>query len=366
MCLEVYDLQLIFKMITMPFLEEFGKAFLPKAYRANIHRYLSKTGVKTSPYSIVGVLFYFSLFLTLGVMFIFIYPFIINYVSLNYGPGVLSSLLVGLLVFVFWTFVQLLLMVFFFLLGYFFLDLKIYKRIKEIEDALPDFLVLVSTNLKGGMGIEPSIWNSIKPRFGVLAEEITLVSKKVMTGHDISDALLSLADKYDSPELKRTMSLIVSEFDTGGKIAEIIDDIVANLKNTKKLKREMQSSVISYVIFISAIVIFIAPVLFALSYNLINFLTSFVERVSSSLSSGNVPGFISTISTDGVNPEDFKIFGYVATGTVAFMSSMIVSIIEKGDIRAGIKYIPIYFFVSLLVYHVALGLLSLFLGGISI
>jgi hypothetical protein len=36
--------------------------------------------------------------------------------------------------------------------------------------------------LKGGMSFDASLWNSVKPEFGVLSEEIQLCTKKVMTG----------------------------------------------------------------------------------------------------------------------------------------------------------------------------------------
>ncbi|RME57355.1 MAG: hypothetical protein D6780_08555, partial [Candidatus Dadabacteria bacterium] len=72
---------------------------------------------------------------------------------------------------------------------YFFLDLRIYTRTRDLELILPDFLEEVSSNLKGGMSFEKALWSSIKPRFGVLSHEIALAGKKVMTGHDIEDAL---------------------------------------------------------------------------------------------------------------------------------------------------------------------------------
>jgi hypothetical protein len=252
------------------------------------------------------------------------------------------------------------------LLGYFFLDITIYKRTRQIEGMLPEFLTIVSTNLKGGMSLESAMWNSMRPQFGTLTHEITLISKKVMTGHEVADALKEFAEKYDSPELKRTFSLVVSELEIGGKISNMIDDIVHHLKNTQKLKREMQASVISYIIFISAIVVVIAPILFALSYNLVSFMQGFIAKVGGALSQGSGPGFLSNVSPDAINPESFKMFGYFTTGTIAFISSLIVAIIEKGDIRAGLKYLPIFLILSLLVYHLALTGLSFALGGVVI
>lgn len=353
--------------LEIPFLEEFGKAFLPKRYHPIMNKYLAKAGVYQSPYALIGILFYFSLILTGIIEFFFVYPRTLFFVKNTFGVNQFSPFIIGIAVFITWTVIQLTIMATFFLTGYFFLDLRIYKRVHEIELILPDFLVSVSTNLKGGMGLESALWNSIKPKFGIISHEITLVSKKVMTGRDVVEGLAEFAEKYPSPELKRTMGLIISEFEIGGKITDILDDIVDNLKNTQKLKKQLQASVVSYVIFIGAIVIFIAPVLFALSYNLISFISGFMTKVSGALSTSNAPSFLAGMTGgETVDPEGFRIFGYYAVATISIISSMIVSIIEKGDIKGGVKYIPLFFIVSELVYYLALGFLATVLGGVTL
>jgi pilus assembly protein TadC len=350
-------------MINIPFIEDFGKAFLPKSFRPKIRKYLESAGVYHSPYALIGYLFYISFAITLFSVFVFILPYI-QFIVMDAGM-LAGNFYVWLFTFLSVAILMFGLMFFFFLLGYFVLDMRVYKRVRDIEEHLPEFLIVVSTNLKGGMNIDAALWNGIKPKFGVLAEEITLVSKKVMTGYDVGEALEDLHNKYESPELKRTLSLIISELEMGGKISKIIDDIISQLKNTKKLKNKMVASVLSYVIFISAITMFIAPILFALSYNLVSFIYDFVVRISTSVTSGaGAPTFLANLDPTAIDPSTFKIFGYVANGTIALFSSMIVSIIQKGDVKGGLKYIPIFLFFAIVVYYISLRLLGMILGGI--
>ena len=56
------------------------------------------------------------------------------------------------------------------------------------------------------------------------------VSKKVMTGYEISEALYELGQKYNSPMLKRSIDLMIGELESGGHIASLIDKIVENTK----------------------------------------------------------------------------------------------------------------------------------------
>ncbi|MFT4326451.1 MAG: type II secretion system F family protein [Candidatus Woesearchaeota archaeon] len=346
-------------------LEDIGKAFLPKKFRPVISNYLKTAGVNHSPYALISYLFFVSLAIALFIDFYYVFPFMQEYL-VDFSVAS-SNFIIGVTLFFATFIVMFSFMMFFFLSGHFFLDMRVYNRVRQIEDNLPEFLSLVSTNLKGGMNIDSAMWNSIKPKFGVLSQEITLISKKVMTGYDLSEALQELHDKYDSPELKRTLSLLVSEMDVGGKISKIIDDIVLQLKNTKKLKEKMVSSVLSYVIFIGAITMFITPFLFALSYNLVNFIHGFVGQLSGSIgTSSTMPGLLSNIDPDSIDPSNFLYFGYFALGTISLFSSMIVSIIQKGDVKGGLKFIPIFVTVSLLMYHLAVRLLFAVLGGLAL
>ena len=105
-----------------------------------------------------------------------------------------------------------------------------------MEEKLADYLTFVSTNLKGGMSFENSLWSAIRPEFGLLAEEMGLVSKKVMTGGDLIESLSDFAKKYPSPILRRSMNLITSEIESGGKITEIMDRVIEDLKKSKITK----------------------------------------------------------------------------------------------------------------------------------
>ena len=252
--------------------------------------------------------------------------------------------------------------VFFVLLVYFYLDLTIYFRTKKMEEQLPDFLQVLSANLKGGMTFEKALWTAVKPRFNVLGSEMAKASKKVMTGDEISKALTELADKYDSLMLRRTVDLMISEVESGGNVAELIDRLVDNLKETKALKDEMSASAIAYVIFISVIVVVISPLLFALSFHLLILITSFIGQLSSATQRVSALPFV--FSKVNLDPQDFRVFSIVSILVISFFSSLIVSIVEKGDIKGGIKYIPIYIFGAMALYTIFMKVLGALFAGI--
>jgi pilus assembly protein TadC len=335
------------------FLEEFGKAFVPKKFIPGLRMFLLKAGVLSVPYKFFGGLFYLTALMTAVVYIFFLFPHFSKFSSLLLLVSSAAS----------WFLIQIGLAFIFILLVYFYLDLKVYKRTREMEDMLPDFLQMVASNLKGGLSFENALLAAIKPRFSILANEMSEVAKKLMTGHDVSKALSELSHKYDSPMLRRSIDLMISEIESGGEIASLIDKIVDNIKETQLLKEEISTSAVAYVMFISAIVIVIAPLLFALSYNLLIVTLSFMSRLSSTEA---VTTYISLTITEGsVNPDDFRIFSLLALGIISLFSSMIVSIVEKGSVKSGLKYIPLFLIGSMSLYLIFLRVLSSVFTGIA-
>jgi hypothetical protein len=266
-----------------------------------------------------------------------------------------------LITFLSWVLIQILLIALIVVYLYFNLTIKIYKRTKDIEKILPDYLQVVSSNLKGGLSFEKSLWSAIKPEFGVIAKEITMVSKKVMTGNDLTEALEEFTEKYDSPLLRRSFDLIIGEVESGGEIAIIVDKVIENIRKTKALKEEMSASTLTYMIFIGAIVILIAPGLFALSYHLLTIMAGF----SAKLADVSLQGMPVKISSNSINTGDFKTFSVLSLICISLFSSMLISIIEKGDIRGGLKYIPAFMIATIFFYVLFMFILGLLFGNLQ-
>ncbi len=334
-------------------LETIGKAIIPKKFREGIYKYYEKVGRREPPYMRYGIYFVLSAILTAIVYLTLIYPSLINSQT---------KLLIGTIAA--WIVIQLLFISLFGLAEYILMDLKIFRRTREIEKDLADYLELVSANLKGGMTIEQSLWNSIRPEFKVLGEEMGIVAKKVMTGEDIKRALSDFSNKYDSTLLKRTFEIFIGELTSGGEIVRVLEKIVNNIRSTQNMREEMSASTLNYVIFISIIVMFIAPTLFALSYQLITIISDVSRSVGSTITQGVPMGGLFRINAKGVDTEAYKGFSLIAIMLISLISSIIISIIQKGNIKEGLKYIPFFIIASLMTYVFLLKLLGGIFGGL--
>jgi len=335
-------------------LEEFGKAFIPERIRPSLRKYLLKAGILDVPYFIFGLFFVSILVITSIAYILIIYPVIAK----------LGSLMLFILTFASWIAIPLVLAAFSMIAIYTYLDFVIMERTRKIEMVLDDYLMLVSENLKGGMSLDRALWESIKPEFGVLAREIEVASKKVATGEDIEDALGEFIQKYESSITRRSFELIIEEARTGGQIAMTIDKVIDDIKETKLLKADMVATNMQYVIFITIIVLVISPLLFSLSYQLLTILIRFSAKLAPSLktTATALPFSVSEIS---INLTDFVTFSRVSIGMVALFSSMLISEINRGSIKSGIKYLPLFIAGSLLAYQFFMTVFSSVFSSLS-
>ena len=338
------------------FTEGVGRAFVFDRIRPHLREYFLKAGIVEVPYALFGKLFWVSL---VPVALIFMFQEWRYIVSLE--QNVFVNLL---LAFVFWLITHLIVIVLIILAVYFYLDLRIFNRTKKVEEMLPEFLNMVSENLKGGMAFENALWSSIKPEFGVLGDEMRLTAKKVITGLDVDKAIYLFTQRYESTTLRRSFDLIIQGVKGGGKAADVIDEVVDNLDQTRELKQDMEATNLSYVIFIAVISIIVAPGLFALSFQFLTVLKDVSEKVAEAETGDSTPGFIK-LEKLSITPEEFMKFSEKAVLVITFFSALMVSIIQKGDIKGGVKYIPMMMISGYFMYRVLMVVGNAVFGGLT-
>ncbi|HDP73630.1 MAG TPA: type II secretion system F family protein [Candidatus Woesearchaeota archaeon] len=231
-----------------------------------------------------------------------------------------------------------------------FLDVTSFMRAKEIEKVLPDFFQLASNNIKAGMSIDRALYLAVKPNFTVLAKEIETVGKKTMAGYELQEALNEFASRYNSKLLARSISLIVESLDSGGEIAELLSKVSNDIYESNIIRKELSSSVTTYVIFISFATVVAAPLLFALSTQVITIMNEVIGNVAAD--SPAVSGSILQISSGStVSIADFKSFVYLNLIITSTFSASIIAMIKKGTIKEGLKQIPMFIIITLLFYY---------------
>jgi pilus assembly protein TadC len=330
------------------------KQIIVQERKQRIKAYFERAGIEVNTQKVFKVFFNIAVAINLAISGWLIYYFSANY-GISWGTIAASMLVLWILVFVLLIFAM-------WIMFYMAVDLKIFRRKVDIEEVLPDFLQLAASNINAGMTIDRALWYAVRPRFGVLAKEIEIVAKETMGGVDLKTALDRFASRYDSIVLKRSISMLNEGVEAGGKIGDLLNRIATNIQEQRAMLKEMSANVTTYVIFITFATVVAAPFLFALSQVLIEVVKNLGSALGSSSSVAGGVGLSISFSGTGVTESDFRIFAIVSLIITSLFSAMMISTIKKGNIKSGVRYIPIFIFISLTLYFIAQGLSSKLLG----
>jgi archaellum biogenesis protein FlaJ (TadC family) len=223
------------------------------------------------------------------------------------------------------------------------------QRARFVESTLPDALLLMASNLRSGMPTDEAVTLSSRPEFGFLADKIKEAGRRIATGETFADALRLIPADVDSQILRKTMELIVEGLESGGEIATLLEETSTDIRDNDILQREVRSVILIYAIFIFIAAIVMAPVLYAISTHLAQALSKLSSAVAVAfMTGGNSPTLKITPSL--VTPEFMLTFAYINLIITAVFGSLMVALITRGNEKYGIRYIPVFIAITMIVF----------------
>lgn len=236
------------------------------------------------------------------------------------------------------------------------LYLKIEDRIRRIENVIPDMLQLVSSNLRAGMTPYQSLSISARPEFGPLAEEIEHIIKKGLTTASFTDLLLEMSEHIKSNLLERVTKMFSSAIRSGGKLAQLLEEIANDLSQTKTLKQELITTTKSYTTFILFTIIIGTPLLFAISIHFIEIISDL--QATTPMSSGFGLEFLAGGLT--ITPEFLTLISLIMLVITSILTSILLGVIQEGKELYGLRYSPLIIGSTLTSFYIAKYLINLF------
>lgn len=216
------------------------------------------------------------------------------------------------------------------------------KRIEEMEQELPDYLRQLSSLIKVGLGLETAFDELSKTINNALSNEIKRAILETSFGRPFDEALMDIAYKNNSNNLKYTFQLIIHSWSTGGNISEVLDATANDLTDVIMLKKERRASVMMSVMFLIISSVIATP--FALG--MIKLYTNFLEQA------GRTNPLTQVIPVTSM--------GYVIIQSV--LICVLIGIIMYSDIKKGIKYMFIIPPASICVYYFSQLVLTKIMG----
>ncbi len=136
------------------------------------------------------------------------------------------------------------------------------KRIREIENRLPDFLRDVAEASRFGMTLADAIVSASKGRYGILTNEIRKMAYQIQWGVPVGVALESFLSRASTPLTKRIVSTIIKSNEAGGNVSDVLNMVANYSREVQQLNKEKFSQLSSYtVVLLIAFGVFLVTIL---------------------------------------------------------------------------------------------------------
>ncbi|MCG7844543.1 MAG: type II secretion system F family protein [Methanomassiliicoccales archaeon] len=209
-----------------------------------------------------------------------------------------------------------------------------YKRIREIESRLPDFLRDVAEGGRFGMTLAESIKVSSRGRYGRLTPEIQRMASQIDWGVPATDAIKLFIDRVDTPLVRRMTSIVIKANDAGGNVADVLDMVAHDARETMLNRNERSIAMSTY-----TVVIYVAFAVFLATIFILNstFLPRMVEAGTTiSEDAPDIGGVPVQVKADVV-PQVQLIF-VISVVIHAFGDGILAGVLEDGRIANGFRH----------------------------
>jgi tight adherence protein B len=118
---------------------------------------------------------------------------------------------------------------------------KAMRRLRAIEDSLPDLLITVAASLKAGHSFRQGIQNVVDEGQGPAAKEFKRVLTETRLGRPMDQALDEMADRVGSKNLEFVITAVTIQRQVGGSLAGLFDMVAEAVRNRQQFARKIRS-----------------------------------------------------------------------------------------------------------------------------
>ncbi len=226
------------------------------------------------------------------------------------------------------------------------------NRAKFTDEILPDALNLISSNIRSGLTPDQAFLLSARPEFGPLETQIRKSAKLTLSGQSIEDAIQTIPENIYSRTLKRTVELLIEGISKGGSLANLLDGLANDIRQTRILRKEVEAFVMMYAIFIFFAAGIGAPLLYGISSYLVETMQRLGSTVSVQQGLTGTSKFMSFQSIQ-INQGFMRSYMLVSLAITSLFGALLMGLIQEGSEKAGFKYIPVLMILSIGIFFIS-------------
>ncbi|ASJ16651.1 type II secretion protein F [Thermococcus chitonophagus] len=205
--------------------------------------------------------------------------------------------------------------------AYIYPNLRISRRIEDMEKALPDALFYLAGSLRAGVSFSEALGELTTAKFGALTDEFKRTVAEIKRGRPTVDALRAFALRNKkSPVIYRAMMIIIEALERGAPMADVLVAVGNDVREILRIKKERKASTGMQMMFFITSGGFVGPFIVAVISNIATMITT----------------------TGGMNVQipvaELKTILWLFSIIQGFITGLGIGVIREGKFSSGAKY----------------------------
>lgn len=227
-----------------------------------------------------------------------------------------------------------------------------YTRTKAIEDKFPDFLRSLAEAQRAGITLIDAIHQARDVDYGALTPEILKMSSQLSWGVPFPKVMRMFEERMSRSEfIKRTVTVVMEAFESGGDIAEAMSAVASNAVLVKDLEAERQNKLAQQVLVMYVIFFIFLGMVIVLQKILGPLFTMNLSGGGGGLFGGSAVG--GSVSQQ-FGPSYYRKMFFSMVVIQGVFNGLLAGQLGEGRVVAGIKHAAIMLITGVAIFMVAL------------
>jgi tight adherence protein B len=150
----------------------------------------------------------------------------------------------------------------------FYVNFQRDKRIRKLNEQLPDALSMLANSLKAGFGLMQALDLASKELTHPLATELRRALNDINVGSSSEEALTAMAERSGSEDVDIVITAMLVQQSTGGNLAEILENVAHTMRERIRIRGEIKTLTTQQVF--TGFIIGALPIVIGLLISLVN------------------------------------------------------------------------------------------------
>ena len=223
------------------------------------------------------------------------------------------------------------------------------RRVRGIEEAVPDFLDRLASVNEAGVTVIRSLRRVADTDLGDLGPEVDRTVRDVNWGADVGAAFVRLDRRASTPMVSRSVALVTNAMAASGDVAPVLRIAANEAQDSRRLRRERRQEMLTYLVVIYISFLVFLGIIAALSVAFIPAVESATASAAEPMNSLPVSGGVFAGLQD-VNTEAYARLFFRVAAIQAVCSGLVAGQLGEGDVRAGAKHATVLLALSYVLF----------------